>query len=136
MAVTNIIFYLLSLGYMYISPKVLYIHFVVMLYNIGVNSFVIFAMGLNSRKSIDLEQKAMFNYQGMGATQWLVTFPVLFGPLAVYGILTLIAGKTGAYIVLGSLGLAGIVLHPWLIDYFTKAYLKRKHKMIAAYKAS
>lgn len=136
MAATNIIFYLLSLGYMYISPKVLYIHFVVMLYNIGVNSFVIFAMGLNSRKSIDLEQKAMFNYQGMGATQWLVTFPVLFGPLAVYGILTLIAGKTGAYIVLGSLGLAGIVLHPWLIDYFTKQYLKRKHKMIAAYKAS
>ena len=38
MAVTNVVFYLLSLGYMYISPKVLYIHFVVMLYNIGVNT--------------------------------------------------------------------------------------------------
>ena len=38
MAATNIIFYLLSLGYMFISPKVLYIHFAVMLYNIGVNT--------------------------------------------------------------------------------------------------
>ena len=87
MAATNIIFYLLSLGYMFISPKVFYIHFVVMLYNIGVNSFVIFAIGLTSRKSIDLDQRAMFNYQGMGATQWLIAFPILFGPMAVYGIL-------------------------------------------------
>ncbi|MCF6356368.1 MAG: DUF5687 family protein [Draconibacterium sp.] len=136
MAVTNIIFYLLSLGYMYITPKVLYIHFVVMLYNIGVNTFVIFALGLTSRKSIDLEQKAMFNYQGMGASQWLITFPILFGPLAVYGVITLLFGNIVAYIVLGALGLIGIVLHPRLIDYFTKQYLKRKHKMVAAYKAT
>ena len=136
MAVTNIIFYLLSLGYMLISPKVLYIHFAVMLYNVGVNTWVIFALGLNSKKSIDLEQSAMFNYQGMSATNWLITFPILFGPIAVYGALTLLFGNVVAYIILGSLGLIGIILHPRLIEYFTKQYLKRKHKMIAAYKAT
>ncbi|HPE75325.1 MAG TPA: DUF5687 family protein, partial [Draconibacterium sp.] len=93
MAVTNIVFYLLSLGYMFVTPKVLYVHLAVMLYNIGVNSFVIFALGLNSRKSIDLDQRAMFNYQGMSATNWLITFPILFGPLAVYGILTYLLGN-------------------------------------------
>lgn len=136
MAVTNVVFYLLSLGYMLISPKVLYIHFVVMLYNIGVNTFVIFALGLNSRKSVDLDQRAIFNYQGMSATNWLITFPILFGPLAVYGLIVFAFGSTVAYIVLGILGLIGIILHPRLIDYFTKQYLKRKHKMIAAYKAT
>jgi len=136
MAVTNIVFYLLSLGYMFVTPKVLYIHLAVMLYNIGVNTFVIFALGLNSRKSIDLEQRAMFNYQGMSATNWLITFPILFGPLAVYGILTFLLGSIVAYFVLGGLGLIGIIIHPRLIDYFTKQYLKRKHKMIAAYKAT
>ena len=136
MAVTNVVFYLLSLGYMYINPKVLYIHLVVMLYNIGVNSFVIFALGLNSKKSIDLDQRAMFNYQGMSATNWLISFPILFGPLAVYGIIAAIFGNIAAYLALGGLGLVGIILHPRLIDYFTKQYLKRKHKMIAGYKAS
>jgi hypothetical protein len=115
---------------------VLYIHFVVMLYNIGVNSFVIFALGLNSRKSIDLDQRAMFNYQGMGATQWLITFPILFGPMAVYGIITALFGNIVAYVVLGTLGLTGIIFHPRLIEYFSKEYLKRKHRMIAAYKKS
>ena len=136
MAVTNVVFYLLSLGYMFITPKVLYIHFVVMLYNIGVNSFVIFALGLNSKKSIDLDQRAMFNYQGVGATQWLISFPILLGPLAIYGLFYWLIGRTGAYIGLGGLGLVGIILHPRLIDYFARQYLKRKHKMIAAYKAT
>ncbi|MBK6283324.1 MAG: hypothetical protein IPF54_12320 [Draconibacterium sp.] len=136
MAVTNIVFYLLSLGYMFVTPKVLYVHLAVMLYNIGVNSFVIFALGLNSRKSIDLDQRAMFNYQGMSATNWLIAFPILFGPLAVYGILTFLLGNIAAYFILGGLGLIGIILHPRLIDYFTKQYLLRKHKMIASYKAT
>ncbi|MCA1758154.1 MAG: DUF5687 family protein [Bacteroidales bacterium] len=136
MAATNVVFYLLSLGYMFISPKVLYIHLAVMLYNVGVNSFVIFALGLNSRKSIDLDSRGMFNYQGMGATQWLIAFPILFGPMAVYGIMVLLFGKITAYLILGSLGLVGIILHPRLIDYFTKHYLRRKHRMIAAYRNS
>ena len=136
MAVTNIMFYLLSLGYMYINPDVVYIHFAVMLYNIGVNSWVIFALGLNSRKSIDLDQKAMFNYQGMSATNWLITFPILFGPLAVYGIMAWAFGNIISLVILGTLGLVGIVLHPRLIDYFNRQYLSRKHKMIAGYKAT
>lgn len=134
MTATNIVFYLLSLGYMFIAPKVLYIHLAVMLYNIGVNTFVIFALGLNSRKAIDLEQRAMFNYQGMSATTWLVSFPILFGPMAVYGISTFLVGNIVTYFILGGLGLIGIIFHPRLIDYFTKQYLKRKHVMIAAYK--
>lgn len=136
MAVTNVVFYLLSLGYMFITPKVLHIHLAVMLYNIGVNTFVVFALGLNSRKAIDLEQRAMFNYQGMSATNWLITFPILFGPLAVYGILAFLLGNIVAYFILGGLGLFGIIFHPRLIDYFANQYLKRKHTMIAAYKST
>ncbi|MCK3682750.1 DUF5687 family protein [Maribellus sp. YY47] len=136
MAATNFVLYLLSLGYMYITPKVLYIHFVVMLYNVGINSWVIFALGLNSRKAIELNQRAAFNYQGVGATQWLMTFPVLFGPMAIFGLLSWAFGNIAAYFIFGALGLIGIILHPKLIDYFTGQYLKRKHKMIAGYKAT
>ena len=120
MAVTNPVFYLLSSGYMLISPNFLYIHFYVMLYNVGVNSWVIFALGLNSKKAIDLERGAMFNYQGMSATNWLITFPILFGPLLVYWLLAIAFGNVTAIIVLGALGLVGIILHPRLIDNFTK----------------
>jgi hypothetical protein len=107
-----------------------------MLYNIGVNSWVIFGLGLNSRKSIDLDQRASFNYQGMSATNWLISFPIIFGPMAVYGILVFAFGNIAAYVTLGALGIIGIILHPKLIDYFTGQFLRRKHKMIAGYKAT
>lgn len=137
MAITNVIFYLLSLGYMFVTtPKVWYIHLAMMLYNVGVNTWVIFGLGLNSRKSIDLDQRATFNYQGMSATNWLITFPILFGPMIMYGLLSLAFGKIAAYMILGTMGMVGIILHPRLIDYFTGQYLKRKHKMIAGYKAT
>lgn len=136
MAITNVVFYLLSLGYMYVTPKVLYIHFAVMLYNVGVNTWVIFALGLNSKRAIELNQRAMFNYQGVGATQWLLAFPIIFGPMAIFGLLAWPFGSTIACVIFGAIGLIGIILHPFLIDYFTKQYLKRKHKMIYNYKAS
>lgn len=136
MAASNVVYYLLSLGYMFISPKVLYIHLAVMLYNVGVNTFVIFALGLNSRKAVELEQRATFNYQGMSATNWLITFPVIFGPFAIYGLLAWLFGNNIAFAVLGGLGIIGIIFHPKLIDFFAGQYIKRKHKMVAAYKAS
>ena len=136
MAASNVIFYLLTLGYMFISPKAFYIHLAVMLYNVGVNTFVIFALGLNSRKAVELEQRAMFNYQGMSATNWLITFPIIFGPFIIYGLLTWLTGSNIALMVLGALGVVGIIFHPKLIDYFSREYIKRKHKMVAAYKAS
>lgn len=136
MTASNVIFYLCSLGYMFISPKVWYIHLAVMLYNVGINPFVIFALGLNSRRAIELEQRAMFNYQGMSATNWLITFPIIFGPLAVYGLVVFLLGNIAAYIIMGGLGVLGIIFHPSLIDFFSKQYLKRKHTMIAAYKSS
>jgi hypothetical protein len=65
-----------------------------------------------------------------------MAFPVVFGPVALYGLLSWLFGNIAAYIVFGSLGFIGIILHPRLIDYFTGQYLKRKHNMIYNYKST
>ena len=136
MSAVSLIMFLLSLGYMYFSIKIFYMHLAGMLYNIGVNIFVIFAIGLSSRKSIDLDGSVMFNYQGMGAAQWLMFFPLVVVPIIIFSILNNFFGNFIAYFVIGTIGLVGIILHPFLINYFTKQYLKRKHKMISAYKTT
>ena len=136
MSAVSLITFLLSLGYMYFSIKVLYVNFVVLLYNVGVNTFIIFAIGLSSRKSIDLDGGVMFNYQGMAAAQWLMGFPILLGPLLIFSISFHFLVNIFAFIIIGGLGLAGTIFHPFLINYFTKEYLKRKHKMISAYKTT
>lgn len=128
------IFYLLSLGYVFITPKVIWVHFVVALYNIGVNNYFILYMGLFSSKPIDLDRSAFFNYQGMGAQQFLIAFPMLLGPLAFFGLLSWGLGSMAAFVIIGLISLTGIILQPLIINKFAVAYLNKKHKLIANYK--
>jgi len=135
-AASNIIFYLLTLGYAYYYPKVIYYNFIAMLYNIGVNSYVILYIGLRSRKAIDLERSATFNYQGTSAAQWLISIPVIFAPIALYSLMHFLGGEILCLIVFSGMGITGILFHRKLIDYFTKKYLAKKHIMISSYKTT
>ena len=56
--------------------------------------------------------------------------------MIIYGILSLLFNNTVTYLIFGGIGLLGIIMHPYLIDFFSKKYLARKHKMITAYKNS
>lgn len=129
-------YYLLTLPYMLIDTRIGYYHSAMLLYHLGVNMNLIFLFGKNSKRALDLSSSSMFNYQGMGAAQWLITFPLLLGPMLVYLLSKLVLGANGALLLLGGLGIAGILLQPQLFNYFGKAYLQQKHRLIKDYKNS
>lgn len=107
-----------------------------LLYNLGVNTYMIFLFGLSSKKAVELEGGAMFNYQGVGAAQWLISLPLFFLPIILFFLFKLVLDFNEAFAALGGIGLIGILLQPVLINYFSKAYLKRKHQLIKNYKNS
>ncbi|HBL76037.1 MAG: hypothetical protein A2W90_11515 [Bacteroidetes bacterium GWF2_42_66] len=130
------LFYLLSLPYAFMHVKIIYIHLVMLFYNLGINIYLIFLFGLFSKKAVDLGGSSMFNYQGVGVSQWLMGFPLFVGPILLFSLLKLIGGTVFAFAFLGTLGLLGILLQPVLINYFAKAYLNKKHELIKNYKNS
>ncbi len=130
----TVIYFLISLGYAFITPRIIWFHFVVTLYNIGVNIYFILLMGLFSSKAIDLDRSAFFNYQGMGAQQFLVVFPMVFAPVVLFQVMKWGLGGIAALVILGLLGVIGIILQPLIINKFAVAYLRKKHKLIANYK--
>jgi len=132
----SFVYYLLTLPYMLIDTRIGYYHSAMLLYHIGVNMNLIFLFGKNSKRALDLSSSSMFNYQGMGAAQWLITFPLLLGPMLIYLLSKQVLGAHGALLLLGGLGLVGIMLQPQLFKYFTKAYLQQKHRLIKDYKNS
>ena len=134
--VVSFVYYLLTLPYMLIDTRIVYYHSAMLLYHIGVNMNLIFLFGKNSKRALDLSSSSVFNYQGMGAAQWLISFPLLFGPVIIYALVKLSLGANGALLVLGGLGIVGILLQPLLFNYFTKAYLQQKHRLIKDYKNS
>lgn len=130
------LFYLLSLPYAFMHTKIIYTHLAMLLYNLGINVYLIFLFGLFSKKAVELSGSSMFNYQGVGATQWLMGIPLFAIPILLFTLFKWIGGFVFAFACLGSIGLAGILLQPILINYFAKAYLNKKHQLIKNYKNS
>ncbi len=134
--VVCVIYFLLTLPYVLLDDRVIYFHSAMLIYHLGVNMNLIYAFGLRSSRRLDLGGNSMFNYQGMGATQWLMAFPLIFIPVILFALFKLFLPSMWALLVLGGIGLVGILIQPFLFNYFTDAYLKRKHQLIRNYKNS
>jgi hypothetical protein len=133
MVMSVIILFILGIPYVYFGWKILIAHFAAAIYNIGVNSHVIMYGGSFNRKKINLDQKAAFNYQGTGAVQWLIGFPLLLIPMGIFGLINWLVGFEAAVATLAGLGLIGIVLHQKIMTVITNRYLNVKYKMIEAF---
>lgn len=133
MIISAIIMFILSIPYVYFGWRILLIHFAAMVYNIGVNSYVLLYGGSFNRKKIDLTQRAAFNYQGTGAVQWIIGFPLLIIPILFFYVPYKFIGFEAGIATLIILGGIGIIFHQKLMTFITKQYLKSKYKMINAF---
>ncbi len=133
MFMSAILMFVLSIPYVYFGWKILVIHFAAMIYNIGVNTHVLLYGGSFNRKKIDLTQRAVFNYQGTGAVQWIIGFPLLAFPILFFYLPYKFIGFEAGIATLIILGIIGIALHQKLMNLITNKYLKSKHKMISAF---
>ena len=128
--------YFLTLPYALLYPKIIYTHFAMLLYNLGVNIPVMFLIGLYSKKRLDLNQSSVMNYQGVGASQWIAGLPMMVVPIGLFYLCKLAFDSIVGYVVLGTLGFIGILFHSVIIDFFSKQYRKQKHQLIRNYKNS
>ena len=133
MSISVVLLFILGIPYLYFGWDILAVHFAAMIYNVGVNSHVILFGGTFNRKKINLEEKAAFNFQGTGAVQWLIGFPLMILPMAIFGLINWLVGFEIATITLGVLGFIGIALHKKLMAAITKKYIANKYIMINAF---
>ena len=133
MIMSVIILFVLGIPYVYFGCKILLAHFAAAIYNIGVNSHVIMYGGSFNRKKINLDEKAAFNYQGTGAVQWLIGFPLLLIPMGIFALTNWLGGFQVALGTLIGLGLLGIVFHQKIMSVIVKKYISSKYKMIDAF---
>lgn len=99
---------ILSIPYAYFGWEVLIVLFCVFLFNIGFSIHLVMFFGSMNPKKIDLSQSTVFNWQGVGAAQFLMMIPVLVLPMAIFGLGSLIWGSLGGVILLGAIGLLAV----------------------------
>ncbi len=125
---------ILSTPYVYFGWNILFLNLACALYNIGVNVPILLYAGSFNKKRIDLDKSPFMNYQGTGASQWLVGIPLIFIPIFLFWITNKYINYDAAIVILAVLGVIGLILRPNLLTFLTHRYRSRKYVMIQGFK--
>ncbi|MDP9047256.1 MAG: DUF5687 family protein, partial [Bacteroidota bacterium] len=77
-------FFLLTTPYVYFGWHTLFIHFVMYIWNIGINTTMVLFFANRNYKRIDLSKGAAFNWEGVGGNQWILSLPLMLTPFVIY----------------------------------------------------
>ncbi len=134
LSAVTIIAFLLCLPYVYFGWHIIIGHAVMLLFNMGVNIFIIMNMAMWGPKKIDLAKGSTFNYEGVGAAQWIMAIPIMLAPYVIYLPFKLLFSTQVGLLAVGVTGLIGIALRPYLITLTTTRFTNKKYEIAAGFR--
>lgn len=122
--------FILTIPYVYFGWHILLIQFSMFLWNMGVNTLVILFFANRNYRKIDLSKGGSFNWEGVGASQWLVSIPLLVLPYTIFVPLNILGYPFVAILLIGFTGLIFIVTRAFWITKLAM-YFRRQRYLIA-----
>lgn len=125
---------LLASFYGFISPKLLLLHLAAYLYNIGFGTVVVLYLATLNYKRLDITKSASFNYQGTGATQWLLIFPYTLTPILLYVPFGMMDRPYLGLAVVSLFGLIMLLMRDFWVDLIVKRFEKQRYKIAEGFR--
>jgi hypothetical protein len=128
------IFYILTIPYLFYGIKILLINTAMYFYNIGILSFLLLYIATFNKKRIDLSRGGAFNYQGIGASNYLAIIPAFILPFLIYLPFKYMGHRYWGIAFTGLLGITGLFLSGYFIRLITWSFHRRKYIMAASFR--
>jgi hypothetical protein len=126
--------FLLSLLYGFLSWKLIPILIAGWLFNVGIHSILTAFIGTLNYKALDLSKGSSFNYEGMGAAQWLYSFMILIVGAAIYLPFALLINGWSGIAAIGIVGLISFLMQDWWLDKLAVQFENHKYKMLEGFR--
>lgn len=127
--------YALAVPYVYFGTDVLLANTAMLLYNAGINTYIIMALSMWSPQKLDLTQRGGFSMQGVGASQWLMGLPVFIGPMLLFAPFWLMGYTDAGLAVLALAGLTGLLLRTMILRGLSGQLSRLRHDISAAFRS-
>lgn len=124
----------LSSFYGFISYKLLLLHLVAYLYNIGFGTVVVLFFATNNHKRLDITQSASFNWQGVGATQWILGLPFFLVPVFIYLPFGAMNKPYWGLLAIGAFGLVALLLRNYWVNLIVKRFENKRYKIAEGFR--
>ncbi len=134
LVIPTIVAFILTTPYAFFGMHILYINIAAFLFNIGVNVHIYMFFSAFNQKRINLAGSAMFNYQGVGAKQFLIAIPVMLLPVLIYMLVAFFAGQIWGIVSVGAVGLLGVILTQSILAATRKFFISRKYQIAEGYR--
>lgn len=120
--------------YGFMSWKILMVQFAAYFYSIGIAPILVLYMATRNYKAIDLSKGSSFNFQGVGATSMLMSFPVFMLPYVFYLPFSYMGNPYWGFITLGVAGLASYLSQSFWVEFLVKEFNSRKYKIAEGFR--
>ena len=116
------------------SYKLLLLHLAAYLYNIGFATVIVLYFATMNYKRLDITQSASFNWQGVGATQWILGFPLLLIPFVIYLPFSFLDKPYWGLVALGAFGLITLLMRNFWVNLIVKRFEKQRYKIAEGFR--
>jgi len=126
--------FIITIPYLFFGVKILLINLAAFLFNMGFLSVLLLYMATYNKKRMDLTKGSSFNYQGVGAMNWIIMIPAFLLPILIYtpfGILGYPFTGLGA---IGLTGIIGLLSRKIWIRAIERNFNKRKYMMAEGFR--
>ncbi|MFT3753993.1 MAG: DUF5687 family protein [Paludibacter sp.] len=130
----NVICFVLTTPYFLFGSKIMYMHIVAFIFNVGVNVYLLLFLATFNTKRVDLSKSSAMNYQGTTYKSFLIVLPIMFVPMILVWVLSTVASISVALWTLTILGLTGILLRNQLITLCVNQFNHRKYKLAEGFR--
>lgn len=125
---------ILTTPYVYFGWRVLLIHFVMYLWNLGITINIVLYFANRNAKRIDLSKGASFNWEGVGATQMILSFLLLLPPFALYVPFKIWGHADIGLALIAVVGVVGIFTRSYWIQFLEADFNNRKFKVLEGFR--
>ena len=130
----SVVFFLLSLPYALLGWKIVLVHFIMLIYNLGVNTLIILFFANRNYKRIDLSKGASFNWEGVSFTQMILGFPIMIIPFIIYIPFAVFGKGDIGLALLAITGIAFILTRNYWIKLLEKDFFEHKYKIAEGFR--
>ena len=113
---SNLLFFILSLPYVFLEPRIIMVNFVMMLFNAGIISYFYLWFTMNNSKKMSLSKGNIFNQEGISAAHYFIMIPIVALPFLIFVPLKLLGHEYLGLLLLGLTGILGIIFNKQIID--------------------
>lgn len=125
---------LLASFYGFLSPKLLLLHLAAYLYNVGFGTVIVLYLATLNYKRLDITKAASLNYQGTGATQWLLMLPYALIPIFIYLPFGILDIPYWGLFAVSLFGLVMLLMRGFWVNYITARLEKQRYKIAEGFR--